>query len=143
IGFRQTDSPLVLVLNSDTIVPAGAVDQLVRQMLELPGAAVVGPRLVNGKGEAELSFGRMMGPLAERRQKYVQRLAGQSRIEGPTWRFTKSTIPTGRLFCACIWRFRASCHPKVPINQDEWSSYRHRQALSGFVPSAAGKYPTG
>ena len=86
IGFRQTDSALVLVLNSDTIVPAGAVDQLVRQMRELPGAAVVGPRLVNGKGEAELSFGRMMGPLAELRQKYVQRIAGQSRIDELTSR---------------------------------------------------------
>jgi GT2 family glycosyltransferase len=41
---------------------------------------------VNGNGEAELSFGRMMGPLAELRQKYLQRVAGQARIEELTSR---------------------------------------------------------
>jgi GT2 family glycosyltransferase len=86
IGFRQTRSELVLLLNSDTIVPAGALDHLVRQLRELPGAAVVGPRLVNGTGAAELSFGRMMGPIAELRQKFLQRVAGQRRIEEMTSR---------------------------------------------------------
>jgi GT2 family glycosyltransferase len=81
IGFRQTHGELVLLLNSDTIVPAGALDHLVRQLRELPGAAIVGPRLVNGTGAAELSFGRMMSPMAELRQKYLQRPTGQPRIE--------------------------------------------------------------
>src|SRR6266699_2478406 len=62
IGFRQTQSELVLLLNSDTIVSPGAIDDLVRQMRELPGASVVGPRLVNESGAAELSFGAMMNP---------------------------------------------------------------------------------
>jgi N-acetylglucosaminyl-diphospho-decaprenol L-rhamnosyltransferase len=81
IGFRQTASELVLVLNSDTIVPAGAIDHLVRQIRELPGAVVVGPRLVNSQGEAELSFGRMMAPLAELQHKFLERVAGQARID--------------------------------------------------------------
>ena len=38
IGFRQTQSELVLLLNSDTIVAAGAIDRLIRVMRELPGA---------------------------------------------------------------------------------------------------------
>jgi GT2 family glycosyltransferase len=86
IGFHETQSDLVLLLNSDTIVPAGAIDHLVRQMRELPGASIVGPRLVNGRGAAELSFGRMMGPLAELRQKFLTRAAGQERIEEMTSR---------------------------------------------------------
>jgi GT2 family glycosyltransferase len=83
-GFRQTQSDLVLLLNSDTMVPAGAIDQLVRQLRELPGASIVGPRIVNGEGVAELSFGRMISPLAELRQKWLTRPAGQARIETMT-----------------------------------------------------------
>jgi N-acetylglucosaminyl-diphospho-decaprenol L-rhamnosyltransferase len=86
IGFRQTQSELVLLLNSDTIVPPGAIDRLIRAMRELPGAAIVGPRLVNGTGDAELSFGRMMGPFAELRQKILTRAASRVRIEDMTSR---------------------------------------------------------
>src|SRR5437868_11742065 len=70
-GFRQTQSELVLLLNSDTIVPPGSLDRLVRAMRALPGAAVVGPRLVDQSGAPELSFGRMMGPFNELRQKVL------------------------------------------------------------------------
>jgi GT2 family glycosyltransferase len=86
IGFRQTQSELVLLLNSDTIVPPGAIDRIVREMGELPGAAVIGPRLVNLKGAAELSFGRMMGPFAELRQKVLTRATGPARLEHMTSR---------------------------------------------------------
>jgi N-acetylglucosaminyl-diphospho-decaprenol L-rhamnosyltransferase len=86
VGFRHSDSELVLLLNSDTIVPPGAIDQLVQQLRELPGATIVGPRLVDGRGVRELSFGRMMTPLAELRQKFLQREAGQARIEEITSR---------------------------------------------------------
>lgn len=75
-GFRQSKSELVLLLNSDTLVVDGSVDGLVRAMRELPGAAIVGPRLIDGKGTAELSFGRMMSPLAELRQKLLVRAGG-------------------------------------------------------------------
>jgi len=85
-GFRQTQSELVLLLNSDTIVPAGAVDRLIRALRERPGAAVVGPRLVDANGAAELSFGRMMGPFAELRQKILTRAASRDRIEDMTSR---------------------------------------------------------
>jgi N-acetylglucosaminyl-diphospho-decaprenol L-rhamnosyltransferase len=83
-GFRQTQSEFVLLLNSDTAVPAGALDRLVRAIGELPGASIVGPRLVDGQGLPELSFGRMMGPLAEFRQKLLVRFAGRRRINEMT-----------------------------------------------------------
>jgi N-acetylglucosaminyl-diphospho-decaprenol L-rhamnosyltransferase len=86
IGFRQTHSELVLLLNSDTIVPPGAIDRMVHELRELPGAAVIGPRLVNLQGAPELSFGRMMGPFAELRQKALTRAAGPARIEDMTSR---------------------------------------------------------
>ena len=73
-GIRRTESELVLLLNSDTIVPEGAIDRLIAALRELPGASIVGPRIVDGDGQPELSYGRMMTPLAELRQKLLVRL---------------------------------------------------------------------
>jgi GT2 family glycosyltransferase len=79
-GIRYTRSELILLLNSDTVVPAGAIDRLVQALRELPGASIVGPRLVDRMGNPELSFGRMIGPFAELRQKAIIRLGRLSRI---------------------------------------------------------------
>jgi GT2 family glycosyltransferase len=71
LGIRQTTGDLVLLLNPDTIVPAGAVDQLVSFLDSHPQTGVVGPRIIDGDGRAELSFGKMISPLAEMRQKLL------------------------------------------------------------------------
>ena len=68
-AIRATASELVLLLNSDTVVPRGAIDALVHELDAHPQVAVVGPRLVNGKGNPELSAGSMIGPFNEARQK--------------------------------------------------------------------------
>jgi GT2 family glycosyltransferase len=73
IGIRATFSANLLLLNSDTIVPAGAIDRLLAELDANPEVAVVGPRIVDDKGRAELSFGRMMGPFNEFRQKRLGR----------------------------------------------------------------------
>jgi N-acetylglucosaminyl-diphospho-decaprenol L-rhamnosyltransferase len=76
VGIRHTQAPLVLLLNSDTIVPAGALDRLVDR-LEATGAAVAGPRLVDGNGHPEISWGPMLSPFAEARQAVRVRLAAR------------------------------------------------------------------
>ena len=58
-------SEFVLLLNSDTIVPDGAIDGLIATLRAHDGIAAVGPRLVDGTGRVELSFGRMISPLQE------------------------------------------------------------------------------
>jgi N-acetylglucosaminyl-diphospho-decaprenol L-rhamnosyltransferase len=68
-GIRATASELILLLNNDTIVPAGAIDALVVRLFARPDVAVAGPRLVDGDGRPELSFGRMISPFNELRQK--------------------------------------------------------------------------
>jgi GT2 family glycosyltransferase len=73
LGIRQTSGGLILLLNPDTIVPAGSIDALIAALEARPDAAVAGPRLVNAEGRAELSFGAMMSPLAELRQKTLVR----------------------------------------------------------------------
>lgn len=74
IGLRNTSSELALLLNGDTIVPAGAVDRLVGVLRAHPETAIVGPRLVDERGRVEMSFGRMIGPFNELRQKLLARL---------------------------------------------------------------------
>ena len=76
IGIRASTGTNLLLLNSDTIVPAGAVDRLLEELDLHPDVAIVGPRLVDGNGRAELSFGRMLTPINElRRRRLLRRQA--------------------------------------------------------------------
>ncbi len=68
VGIHATRSELLLLLNSDTIVRPGALDRLI-EALRRPGVGVVGPRLVDADGRPEISYGGMIGPLNELRQK--------------------------------------------------------------------------
>jgi GT2 family glycosyltransferase len=83
-GIRATESELILLLNSDTIVPEGAIDRLIAAMHDLPGASIVGPRIVDGAGNPELSYGRMMTPLSELRQKRLVRHASAHTLAAMT-----------------------------------------------------------
>jgi GT2 family glycosyltransferase len=76
-GIRATHGSLILLLNNDTIVAPGAVDRLVDALLAHPDAAVAGPRLVDEAGRTELSFGPMISPFGELRQKWTTRLHGR------------------------------------------------------------------
>jgi N-acetylglucosaminyl-diphospho-decaprenol L-rhamnosyltransferase len=74
VGIRATGGELVLLLNSDTVVPPGAIDRLCDRLQAVQTAAVAGPRLVDATGRAELSFGPMISPLGEIRQKAMMTL---------------------------------------------------------------------
>ena len=87
VGIRQTFGSLILLLNPDTSVPAGALDTLVAALDARPDVAVAGPRLVDAEGRAELSFGRMLSPIAELRQKF---LVEGSRHPGPVAAYVES-----------------------------------------------------
>lgn len=73
VGIRASTGTFLLLLNSDTIVPRGALDALVAELRAHADTAVVGPRLVDDQGRAELSFGPMITPLNERRQRRLVR----------------------------------------------------------------------
>ena len=94
-GIRRTESELVLLLNSDTIVPHGAIDRLIAALRELPGASVVGPKIVDGQGRSELSYGSMMTPLSELRQKLLVRNASAMRLAAMTSRTRRVDWVTG------------------------------------------------
>jgi len=69
-GIRESRGDLLLLLNSDTLVAPGAINRLVARLRATPAAAIAGPRLVDAEGRPELSFGGMISPLNEWRQKH-------------------------------------------------------------------------
>lgn len=87
IGIRATRGAYVLLLNSDTLVGPGQLEALCAALDEEPSAAAAGPRLLDGAGQQELSFGPMISPVGEPRQKLrAKLLAGgprplRSRVE--------------------------------------------------------------
>jgi GT2 family glycosyltransferase len=109
IGIQQTFGELVLLLNPDTVVPAGAIDRLVTALDGHPQAAAVGPRIVNDDGYAELSFGRLTAPPLELRQKV---LSTWSKRRVPiiltlVERMTRRTRYVGWITGACLLARRA------------------------------------
>ena len=80
-GIRATASEMVLLLNSDTLVPPGSLDRLIARLDGDPGAVAAGPRLIGADGALELSFGRMISPWNEARQKCRVRAL----THGPGW----------------------------------------------------------
>jgi N-acetylglucosaminyl-diphospho-decaprenol L-rhamnosyltransferase len=71
-GFAATTGEFVLLLNPDTEVTPDGVTRLVAALDARPDAAVAGPRIVDARGHAELSFDAMLSPLVEARRKLVQ-----------------------------------------------------------------------
>ena len=71
LAIRASASELILLLNSDTLVTAGALDAMVQALGDHDDVAIVGPRLVDQGAAIEISFGRMIGPLSELGQKLL------------------------------------------------------------------------
>ncbi|MCA1585607.1 MAG: glycosyltransferase family 2 protein [Acidobacteria bacterium] len=95
VGIRHGSGELVLLLNPDTIVTPHAIATLVAALGTGGHVAAAGPRLVDGHGRAELSFGWDVNPTGELRQKWlmaaharhvrsaVRRIDRWSRMPGP------------------------------------------------------------
>lgn len=111
IGIRAGRSPLVLLLNGDTVVPAGAIDRLAEALEAVPDAAAAGPRLVDAAGRPEISFGRMISPWNELRQKVLGRLYDRGVPPVVAWvrRQTTSAHFPAWVSGACllVWRAEA------------------------------------
>jgi GT2 family glycosyltransferase len=81
VGIAAGTASLVLLLNSDTVIPPGQLEVLCRVMDTHPTVGAAGPRLEDAEGRPELSFGPMMSPWGEARQK----LRGWALASGPGW----------------------------------------------------------
>jgi N-acetylglucosaminyl-diphospho-decaprenol L-rhamnosyltransferase len=108
-AIRECSSELVLLLNPDTRVPPGAIDRLVSHLDARSDVAIAGPRIVDGQGRAELSFGAMIAPLSELKQKVL--VTGNDRGIGPIVslvdRMTRQTHAVDWVSGACLLIRRA------------------------------------
>jgi hypothetical protein len=85
IGIRATASDLVLLLNPDTIVPSGAIDRLTARLDDFPDVAIIGPRVVDGDGHAELSIGGPVNPWREAARKTLLSLDARGYAFARRW----------------------------------------------------------
>ena len=109
IGIQQTFGELVLLLNPDTAVRPGAIDRLVSALERDVHVGVVGPRIVDENGRAELSFGRMVSPFVELRHKILM-IANKRQIpviRGIVERMTRQTRDIDWVTGACLLTYRS------------------------------------
>jgi N-acetylglucosaminyl-diphospho-decaprenol L-rhamnosyltransferase len=85
IAIRATASDLVLLLNPDTIVPSGAIDRLTARLDHFPGVAIIGPRIVDSDGHAELSIGGPVNPWREAARKTLLSLDARGYAFARRW----------------------------------------------------------
>ncbi|MCU0242539.1 MAG: glycosyltransferase family 2 protein [Vicinamibacteria bacterium] len=68
-GLAVALSPHVLLINSDAVVTAGALERMVALLDRRADVAIVAPRTREGDGTIQLSFGDDPSPWTERRQR--------------------------------------------------------------------------
>jgi N-acetylglucosaminyl-diphospho-decaprenol L-rhamnosyltransferase len=68
-GLRRARTPLILILNSDAEVRAGAVETMAAVLAQRPDVGIVGPRTLGTDGGPQVSFGRRLSILNELRQR--------------------------------------------------------------------------
>lgn len=69
-GVRAAKGDPLLFLNTDTVVPPGALSALAARLASDPRAAAVGPALVRPSGRFQVSFGRSVGLAGQSLQKF-------------------------------------------------------------------------
>jgi GT2 family glycosyltransferase len=146
VGIRASSGRTLLLLNSDTLVPPGTIDALLAELDRDESVAAVGPRLVDARGHAELSFGPMPTLLGElRRGRLMRRLdRGEPRareyVEAATQRAHAPDWVTG----ACLLVRRADAEAVGLLDErffmytedvDFCASLRARGRRILFVPS--------
>jgi len=103
IAIRRSTATLVLLLNSDTLVPPGGIDTLAERLTTTASVAA-GPRLVDDTGRPEISFGPMLSPWAEWRQRTRVRraLSDSPRAQAATRRLIATERHVDWVTGACL-----------------------------------------
>ncbi|MFN7980000.1 MAG: glycosyltransferase family 2 protein [Vicinamibacterales bacterium] len=145
LGIRATSSDLVLLLNPDTVVPPGAIAALVAALAAHEDTAAVGPRLVDGEGRVELSFGPMISPWGEFRQRRLLQAyeAGASWAVAEVERLTRAPGTPDWITGACLLARRADLEAVGLLDEryfmytedvDLCAAFRARGRRVRFVP---------
>ncbi len=107
--LRIAEGSYYLLLNSDTVVPLGSLQQLINYARENPAAAAIGPRLLHPNGKIQHSFWPLPSLMGELRYCLVyhffpfgrlfRRLFNGTRIE---WTALSKPIKVQALSAACV-----------------------------------------
>ncbi len=87
LGIAASAGQLIVLLNNDTVVFHDSLAGLVTAMTNNPDVGVVGPRLLNGDGSVQISYGTMIGFRNELTQKVLRGL--YEREFGPVRRYVE------------------------------------------------------
>jgi GT2 family glycosyltransferase len=147
LGAASAGGEWLLLLNPDTVVPAGSIQRLVEALVGRPEAAVAGPRLLDGAGRPELSFGPDISPWGELRQKTLLSLYNRnvSRAVRHVDRLTHSAGERAWVSGACLLIRRADWDAVGGFDErffmytedvDLCASVRSRGRAVLFVPGA-------
>ena len=147
IGIEATAGELILLLNPDTTVPPDSLDQLIARLDARPEVAVAGPRVVDAAGRAELSFGPMLSPLVECRQKLLVRghARGVPVVSGYVERLTRRERLVDWVSGACLLVRRADADAVGRLDEryfmyeedvDFCTAIRGRRRAILFTPAA-------
>jgi GT2 family glycosyltransferase len=71
-GIRESRGRFILLLNPDTVLPHGALRELLTGLEAQPEAGAIGPALVHENRSFQVSFGRKVGFFSELVQKSVR-----------------------------------------------------------------------
>lgn len=144
-GIRASTGRYVLLLNSDTVVHPGALENLVGFMDTHPQAGACGPRLLNGDGSLQPSVDPMLTPAREFcRLLFLDRLWPTATYRQERWDIT-SPKPVEVIKGACLL-VRRSTLEQVGLLDEGYFMYTeevdlcYRMAQAGwqlwYVPTA-------
>lgn len=140
LALMKTRAPWVLFLNPDTKVFEGAIDSLLAVLRNRPEAGACGPRLIQGDGTYQVSFGGQVGFFREVWQKWVLNPYYQKRLGR-----ARRTRAVGWASGACLLARREAVDQAGRFDEEFFLYFEdidlcRRMALRGwrtlFVPEA-------
>jgi hypothetical protein len=142
-GLAASCGQTLVLLNSDTVVPAGALDMLVAFLRDHPRAGACGPRLVQADGSPQpFAFGEAPSP------GYLMRRAINAALRRRSlhdWS-TEQTLTVGFVAGTCLCLRRAALEETGPLDPGyfmyfedvDWCTRaRHKGWTIHYVPAAA------
>lgn len=120
-GLRASRAPWIAVLNPDTRVPPGGLDQLAAVLEHAPRAALCGPRVCDAEGHPEATVGRF--PTLERERAHAYGLDRMLGLEGRRAGFPAGTAPVDWV-SGCAWLLRRAAVDQVgPLDESYFMYY--------------------